>query len=100
VELEQGLRALFALVAVIGLIGLLGLGLRRFAPASLIGGRPGKRLSVVEALTLDPKRRLVLVRRDGVEHLLLVGPETAMVVERGITPPVEPAQAEQKEEQA
>jgi len=97
VELEQGLRALFALVAVIGLIGLLGLGLRRFAPASLIGGRPGKRLQVVEALTLDPKRRLVLVRRDGVEHLLLVGPETAMVVERGIAPP---AQAEQKEEQA
>lgn len=93
-ELEQTLRALFALVAVIGLIGLLGLGLRRFAPAALIGGRAGKRLSVVEALTLDPKRRLVLVRRDGVEHLLLVGPETAMVVERGITPPA------QKEEQA
>jgi flagellar protein FliO/FliZ len=97
VELEQGLRAVFALVAVIGLIGLLGLGLRRFAPASLIGGRAGKRLSVVEALTLDPKRRLVLIRRDDVEHLLLVGPETAMVVEGGITPP---QQAEQKEEQA
>lgn len=93
-ELEQTLKAVFALVAVIGLIGLLGLGLRRFAPAALISGRPGKRLAVVEALTLDPKRRLVLVRRDDVEHLLLVGPENAMVVERGITPPVE------KEEQA
>lgn len=99
-ELEQTLRALFALVAVVGLIGLLGLGLRRFAPASLIGGRPGKRLSVVEALTLDPKRRLVLVRRDDVEHLLLVGPETATVVERGITPPAAAAAPVHKEEQA
>lgn len=97
-ELEQTLRAVFALVAVVGLIGLLGLGLRRFAPAALISGRAGRRLSVVEALTLDPKRRLVLIRRDGVEHLLLVGPETAMVVERGIVPPA--TLPSQEEEQA
>jgi len=96
VEFEQTARAVFALIAVVGLIGLLGLAVRRFAPQAMIGARSGKRLAVVEALTLDPKRRLVLVRRDGVEHLVLLGPETAMVVERGITPP---AQA-QKEEQA
>ena len=37
------------------------------------GGRGGRRLAVQEVLPLDPKRRLVLVRCDGRELLLLTG---------------------------
>jgi flagellar protein FliO/FliZ len=47
--------------------------------------RPGRRLAVVEATAIDPRRRLVLARCDGREVLLLVGPNTDTVV--GWLPP-------------
>ncbi|WP_108396454.1 FliO/MopB family protein [Devosia submarina] len=43
-----------------------------------------KRLSVVDSLALDPKRHLLIVRRDDVEHLILVGGTQDLVVETGI----------------
>lgn len=43
-----------------------------------------RRLSVVDTLALDPRRQLVIVRRDNVEHLLLVGGAQDIVVEAGI----------------
>ena len=43
-----------------------------------------RRLKVVEALPIDHKHRLVLVRRDGREHLLVLGPDSQTVVETGI----------------
>ena len=39
---------------------------------------------MVEAITLDPKRRLVLVKRDSVEHLVLLGAGTELLIESGI----------------
>lgn len=36
---------------------------------------------------MDGKRRMVLVRRDDTEHLLLLGTATETVIETGITPP-------------
>lgn len=42
------------------------------------------RLSLVDALPIDSRRRLVLVRRDHFEHLLLIGGETDIVVEQTI----------------
>jgi len=39
---------------------------------------------VVETAFLGPKHRLVLVRRDDVEHLVLIGPNSNTVVESGI----------------
>jgi flagellar protein FliO/FliZ len=47
-----------------------------------VGGR--RRLQVVEVLALDAKRRLVLLRRDGREHLVLLGLAGDTVIERGI----------------
>ena len=35
--------------------------------------RPGRRLAVQEVIALDPRRRLVLVRCDGRDMLLLTG---------------------------
>ena len=43
-----------------------------------------RRLRVVEFLPIDHKRRLVLVRRDDREHLLILGAESETVVETGI----------------
>lgn len=49
-----------------------------------IRGRRGQRLSISEFYDIDKARRLVLVKRDGVEHLLLVGPHQDVVIESGI----------------
>ena len=49
------------------------------------GGRNRKtRLAVMDAAAVDSHRRLVLVRRDDVEHLILIGGPSDVVVERDI----------------
>lgn len=50
-----------------------------------VRGRRGSRLGISEYREIDKQRRLVLVRRDGVEHLLLIGGNEDLVVETGIT---------------
>ena len=50
-------------------------------------GRKGNRLGVVEYNEVDQTRRLILVRRDNVEHLLLIGGAHDLVVESGIEHP-------------
>lgn len=42
------------------------------------------RLSVTDAAVVDDKRRLVLVRRDDIEHLVMIGGPTDIVIEQGI----------------
>lgn len=88
------LRAIAALAVVIALMFALLWLLRRhgFGQGT---ARPGqaRRLSVVETLPLDSRHRLILVRRDGTEHLLLVGGATDLVVEHGC-PPSDPAAKE------
>lgn len=49
-----------------------------------------RRLGLVDTLPLDQKRQLLLIRRDGVEHLILAGGTHDLVVETNIVPP-EPA---------
>ncbi len=45
-----------------------------------------RRLEVLESLPLDPKTRLMLVRRDDTNHLILIGGNNELVVEKNITP--------------
>jgi flagellar protein FliO/FliZ len=42
------------------------------------------RLAVIDAAAVDGRRRLVLVRRDNIEHLLMIGGPTDIVVEPNI----------------
>jgi len=51
-----------------------------------IGGLRGRlpRLAVLDYADVDSRRRLVLIRRDNVEHLLLLGGPTDVVVETNI----------------
>jgi flagellar protein FliO/FliZ len=70
------LKAVFALAVTLGLIGLAAYAIRRWGPAGLVSmQKPLKerRLALVESLTLDPQRRLVLIRLDGRERLILLG---------------------------
>jgi hypothetical protein len=45
------------------------------------------RLAVMDAAEVDAQRRLVLVRRDEVEHLIMIGGPTDIVIEQNITGP-------------
>lgn len=49
--------------------------------------RPDPRLAVVEQAHVDSRRRLVLVRRDDVEHLIMTGGPVDVVIETGISAP-------------
>ncbi len=46
---------------------------------------------MVEVRTLDSRRKLVLLRRDGIEHLVLLGPNQDLHLEGGIAAPREAA---------
>ena len=69
------LRAVLGLGVTLGLVGLAAYAARRWAPAGWLQGAPSqdRRMRVVETLVLDPQRRLVLVRVDAEERLLLLG---------------------------
>ena len=76
------LRFFMALVFTLSLIGLLYWLVRRYAPSRLLTpGGTSNRLQVLEVRALDARRRLVLVRRDTVEHLLLLGGQGDLVIE-------------------
>lgn len=49
--------------------------------------RPERRLSVVEQTSVDSRRKLLLVKRDGVEHLIMIGGPVDVVIETGIGAP-------------
>ena len=69
-------RAVFGLAFTLGLIGLAAYAARRYAPqlmAKLNAQRGERRMQVDETLVLDPARRLVLVRIDAEERLILLG---------------------------
>ena len=77
-------RYFAALLLLLALVGFAGLALRRFGMPGFVKGQGSRRLEIVEALAIGPRQRLVLLRRDNVEHLVLAGPDGARVVEAGI----------------
>lgn len=81
------LRFLIAFLVVLALIGIFFWALRRFGSGGLgtsssRGRQP--RLAVIDYASVDQRRRLILVRRDNVEHLLMTGGPTDVVVESNI----------------
>jgi flagellar protein FliO/FliZ len=94
-DIAEFARAIFALAITLGLIGLAAVGARRFGPEWLVRlQRPkaNRRMSIIESLPLDPARRLVLVRLDSTERLLLLG-EGRLLADVGMTPTPPPETA-------
>lgn len=80
-------RYFAALLVVLGLLGGFAVIVRRGwlpggfpALANLTGPRQVRRLDVKESLILDPRRRVVIVKADDEEHVLLLGPERETVL--------------------
>jgi len=69
--------------------------LRRFGGTRIGGASRGRqpRLAVIDAAAVDGRRRLVLIRRDNVEHLVMIGGPSDVVIEQNIVRavPVAPA---------
>jgi flagellar protein FliO/FliZ len=51
---------------------------------AFFGPKPEKRIDVIEQFNVDGRRRLLLVRRDDVEHLIMTGGPVDVVIETGI----------------
>jgi flagellar protein FliO/FliZ len=83
-EFETYIRFILVLVFVLGLVFALGWVLKRSGITGTAIAGKGKRLGVVETAFIGPKHRLILVRRDTVEHLVLIGPNSCALVESGI----------------
>jgi flagellar protein FliO/FliZ len=77
-------RFALAFVFVIGLIGLLAVFMKYYGGAKLLKMKEGGRLAVLEIRYIDSRRKLALVRRDNVEHLLLLADGRETVIESGI----------------
>lgn len=89
------LQFVITAVVVLGLVATVYWLGRRYSAGGL--GRIGRgrvpRLAIIDALSVDGRRRLVLVRRDNVEHLILIGGPSDLVVEQAIQRPRRPKAA-------
>src|SRR5260370_3019492 len=83
-------RFVVAFVLVLGLIGAGALLWRRFfgaGPLSPLGPRGRQpRLAVIDAAAVDARRRLILIKRDNVEHLLMIGGPPDILVQPTLAP--------------
>ncbi len=88
-------KYIVGLLFVLGLIGLLAYIVRKmgFIPSAERPRLSKKRLGISQMIALDGKRRLVLIRRDDKEHLVILGPSGETVVETDIQ--AMPVKAEQ-----
>jgi flagellar protein FliO/FliZ len=77
--------ALLIVLALIGVTVWLG---RRFRANRLggdaVGRRQPRRLAVIDSARVDGRRSVVLIRRDNIEHLLMIGGATDVVIEANI----------------
>ena len=86
-ELSTAVQFFIAFLIVLALIVLTFWAIRRFGGIGLgTGAGRGRqpRLAVIDAAAVDARRRLVLIRRDNVEHLLMIGGPSDIVVEQNI----------------
>lgn len=95
-ELAFPIRVAVALAVIASLLGVTVVIMRRLSArgrASAGRGRSGPRIAVLDSVAVDQRRKLVLVRRDEVEHLLLIGGNSDIVVEPQINAREETAPA-------
>ena len=86
VELPTPVNFVIAFVFVLLLIGAAAWVVRRFGTTQIDPAARNRqpRLAVVDAAAVDGRRKLVIIRRDNVEHLLMIGGPSDVVVETNI----------------
>ena len=86
VELPTPVNFVIAFVFVLLLIGAAAWLVRRFGTTNIDPAARGRqpRLAVIDSAAVDGRRKLVIIRRDNVEHLLMIGGPSDVVVETNI----------------
>lgn len=91
-DAENYLRFVLAMVFVLSLMGGLWLILKKLGLAGPVVQVAGKRrLKVIESLSIDTRRRAVILQRDNIQHLVILGPTGETVVETQIPVPEDDA---------
>ncbi|MCK7614859.1 flagellar biosynthetic protein FliO [Roseibium sediminicola] len=81
----QAIAVILALAVVLVLFALFIFILKRLMGGQATQNRNRQpRIAVMDSASIDTRRRLVLIRRDNIEHLLLIGGPTDVVVEPNI----------------
>jgi len=81
----QAIAVILALAVVLVLFALFIFILKRLTGGQVTQNRNRQpRIAVMDSATIDTRRRLVLIRRDNIEHLLLIGGPSDVVVEQNI----------------
>jgi hypothetical protein len=85
-DMPMAAKFFAAFVIVLALIGLTAWLVRRFGANRLSSSARGRqpRLAVIDAASVDGRRRLVLIRRDNVEHLMMIGGPNDVIIEPNI----------------
>lgn len=82
---QLGIAVAAVAVGLLGLVIVLRFIRNRPSSPFIRGGKNRQpRLAVLDAAAVDTRRRLVLVRRDNVEHLIMIGGPTDIVIESRI----------------
>jgi flagellar protein FliO/FliZ len=99
-DLLSMLRTLGALGMVLGMLAAALWAVKRYdiKLPGRVSGTNRKRVEMVERLSIDAKRSVALIRRDGCEHLILIGPEGSATIETGIVAPAPEVKSEAKPE--
>jgi hypothetical protein len=92
--------AIFAIIVGLCLLGLIGLYAWRVFGRGIrhAGSRGGRqsRLGIVDVFDIDRHRQLVLVRRDNIEHLIMIGGPNDLLIEGAIVR-AQPSGAERRD---
>jgi flagellar protein FliO/FliZ len=84
-DMTLAMKAVAAFLFVMGLMYVFSLVIRKLGLSGpVMQAQAKRRLKIVEYLPLDARRRLVLIRRDQKEFLLVLGPSGETVVESNI----------------
>jgi len=92
VDWTSYLFAISILIVLLGGLGLFGYAiqkgwlLQQMTGLRQLGGTD-KRLKVRETLVIDPRRRLVILQADGIEHVVLLGAERETILSTGAARP-------------
>ncbi len=87
-EVSAYFQFIMALLFVLALILLIAYGAKKLGLMARVtvnsAQTKDKRLNIVEILPIDARRKLMLIRRDDVEHLVMMGTERDIVIEQNI----------------
>jgi hypothetical protein len=95
-DISLAAQLVIAVAIAVGLIGAAAWMVRRFLPQRLDATSRARwpRVALIEATNIDGRRHLILIRRDNIEHLMLIGGRNTVLIERNIVRASAPREAQ------